>query len=179
MRIVAGIYKGRNLVSFDGQDIRPTADRVRESFFNIVRSKIDGAEFLDLFCGTGAMGIEALSRGAGFVTLNDWSKESVKIAKKNVEKIGSPANIRLLNYDAINLIERSDKKYDFVYIDPPYKSDLGVRAISSIHKVLKDGGIAVLEGETPFLGNAENLVITDERKYGRAYLTFFSLKESE
>ncbi len=178
MRIVGGIYKGRNLVPFAGQDIRPTSDKVRESLFNIIRVSIEGSDFLDLFCGTGAMGIEALSRGAKSVTLNDYSKESLGVVKKNLEKIGFPKNVRTTNLDALRFIEYEDKKYDFVYIDPPYKTDLGIKAIHTVSKILSKDGIAILESETPFLEELDNLIKVDERKYGRAYLTFFKLKEN-
>ena len=87
MRIVGGKYKGRTLVVFDGNAVRPTSDKVRESLFNILQFDIAGACFLDLFCGTGAMGIEALSRGAKSVTFNDASKDSLKILSKNVDRL--------------------------------------------------------------------------------------------
>ena len=83
MRIIAGKYKGRTLFEFKGYDIRPTSDRARESLFDILQLKVPGCAFLDLFCGTGAVGIEALSRGAKKAVLNDVSRESVKIAKQN------------------------------------------------------------------------------------------------
>ena len=86
MRIVGGKYKGRVLVGFDGNKIRPTSDMARESLFNILQNIIYGADFLDLFCGTGAMGIEAISRGAHSVTFNDADKNSLAVLKKNLEK---------------------------------------------------------------------------------------------
>ena len=85
MRIVGGIYKGRVLCPFEKIGVRPTSDMARESLFNILQTRILGAKFLDLFAGTGAVGIEALSRGAKEVTLNDFGKESVALIKKNLE----------------------------------------------------------------------------------------------
>ena len=87
MRIVGGKYRSRVLTSFAGEDVRPTSDMVRESLFNILQGKIAGKTFLDLFCGTGAVGIEALSRGANKVTFNDLSKDSIALTKKNLEKV--------------------------------------------------------------------------------------------
>ena len=177
MRIVGGIYKGRTLVSFSGQDIRPTSDMVRESLFNVLQFEISGKTFLDLFCGTGAMGIEALSRGASEVVLNDFSRESLAVAKKNVEKIANPKNLTIENKDAITFLQKTDKKFDFVFIDPPYKTDLGERALDIVSKVLTENGKAIFESERRCAFLPKGLKKIDERKYGRAIVTFFSKGE--
>ena len=104
MRIVGGKYKGRRLAEFKGRDIRPTSDQTRESLFNILQFRIYGKSFLDLFCGTGAVGIEAYSRGAGKVVLNDVSRESVKLAKANLEKLGI-ADVEVKTSDALTLLD--------------------------------------------------------------------------
>ena len=176
MRIVGGIYRGRTLLSFSGQDVRPTSDMARESLFNILQFRISGASFLDLFSGTGAMGIEALSRGAKLVTFNDKSRESVSLIKKNLQKIGVTDKINVYNLDALELLKRGEK-YDIIYIDPPYKTDLGINALSLVKDALKDGGVAIFEDEKEFSGEIDGLKITDRRKYGRVKLTFFEKGE--
>lgn len=177
MRIVGGKYKGRTLVVFDGNAVRPTSDKVRESLFNILQFDIAGACFLDLFCGTGAMGIEALSRGAKSVTFNDASKDSLKILSKNLQKVGVANGYEISNRDAIGFLESTSAKYDIVYIDPPYATDLGERAVEIVSRALNADGIVILEGEKDFDGEISGLIKYDQRKYGRARLTFFKKGE--
>ncbi len=177
MRIVGGKYKGRVLVGFDGQKIRPTSDMARESLFNILQGVIFGSDFLDLFCGTGAMGIEALSRGAKFVTFNDADKNSLYILRKNLEKLKVTEKHEIKNNDALSLLKRADKKYDIIYIDPPYKTDLGENALKVVINSLNEDGIVILESETPFNDTVEGLSQYDARRYGRVHLTFFKKGE--
>lgn len=173
MRVVSGIYRGRTLCEFKGNAVRPTSDMVRESLFNILRDKIEGKTFLDLFCGTGAVGIEALSRGASHVCFNDFSKESLQITQKNLDKIGA-TDYTVNRADGVGFLQSTNKKFDFVFIDPPYDSDLGVRALNVVANVLTENGVAIFESEKAFEGEIEGLQIVDTRKYGRARLTFFS-----
>lgn len=174
MRIIGGKYRGRVLVSFKGQDIRPTSDRVKESLFNILAPELSGSNVLDLFCGSGSVGLEAISRGADLVVFNDASKDSLAVLKKNLALIGASAPVYNLDFKA--LLERIDITFDIIYIDPPYKSDAGYEALELIAKrrLLNTGGVAVLESDKPFAGDAGELVKYDERKYGITYLTFFS-----
>lgn len=173
MRIVGGTYKSRVLLEFKGNAVRPTADKVRESLFNILQNRIYGSDFLDLFSGTGAMGIEAVSRGAKSVTFNDKSRESIELIKKNLEKLGISDGVKVVNFDAESLLSVSLDKFDIVYIDPPYKSDFGEKALKVASRVLNRNGIVVYENEKPFSGEVDGLIKYDERKYGRVYLTFF------
>lgn len=173
MRIVGGLYRGRTLFTFEGQDIRPTPDKVRESIFNIIQHRVYGSSFLDVFSGTGAMGIEALSRGAKSVVLNDKDRQSIKLINKNVEKIGAKEGVKVTNLDGVQLLSSSLEKYDIIYLDPPYKTELGVQALSVCANALKDDGIVIFEDEKEFDGEIQGLEIFDKRKYGRVRLTFF------
>ncbi|MBR2870565.1 MAG: 16S rRNA (guanine(966)-N(2))-methyltransferase RsmD [Clostridia bacterium] len=173
MRIVGGIYKGRTLLEFKGQAVRPTSDMARESLFNILQFKIAGKTFLDLFCGTGAVGIEALSRGAKGVVFNDLSRESVNLTRQNLIKIGSPENAVVYNRNAQDFHLFTNEKFDFIFIDAPYKSDAGLLALSTAHLMLNDGGTVIYENEVPFNQTVDGLEKVDERRYGRAHLTFF------
>lgn len=177
MRVVGGIYKGRTLNEFKGSDIRPTSDMVRESLFNILREKIQNAYFLDLFCGSGAVGIEALSRGATFVQFNDASKKSVELTKLNLEKIKAERNCAVSLSDAITFLKSTDKKFDIIFIDAPYADQVGQDCIGFCKNALSDGGIIVYENELAFSGNVIGLKVYDQRKYGRACLTFFRSEE--
>lgn len=174
MRIIGGKYRGRVLVGFKGNDIRPTADRVKESLFNILAPEIHGANMLDLFCGCGNVGLEAISRGADYVVFNDLSKDSLAVLKKNLALIKSDAKI--YNSDYKVLLQTMDMTFDVIFIDPPYKSDYGVQALKIIgeRNLLTTGGIAVFESDKPFTDEITSLVKYDERKYGSTYLTFFT-----
>ena len=172
MRIVGGKYKGRTLTLFAGQDVRPTADKVRESIFNILQFEIYNKTFLDAFCGTGAMGIEALSRGAKSVTFNDLNAKSLEILKKNLAKLNVTESYQVRNGDAISFLSLKHE-YDYIYIDPPYKSDLGYRALSVLKNSLATDGVVIFEDEKVFDGEIDGLTVFDRRKYGRVHLTFF------
>lgn len=173
MRIIGGKYRGKVLAAFKGNDIRPTADRVKESLFNILAPEISGANVLDLFCGSGSVGLEAISRGADYVVFNDVSKDSLAVLKKNCAALRLEP--RICNLDYRELLRSIDVTFDVIYIDPPYKSGFGKDALERIaaRNLLNTGGVAVLESDRPFEGDV-GLVKYDERKYGVAYLTFFS-----
>ena len=177
MRIVGGKYGGRVLSGFEGKDIRPTSDKARESLFNILRNRIYGSNFLDLFCGTGAIGIEAISRGAKTVTFNDIERKSLAVLKSNLEKLKVTEDYKITNFDALSFLMRSGPVYDIIYIDPPYKMDIYDKLLKLSVNALNDGGIVIFESEQPFDGQVDGLIKYDERKYGRARLTFYKKGE--
>ncbi len=172
MRIISGKYRGRVLSGFKGDNIRPTADRVKESLFNILSSGVAGARVLDMFCGSGSLGLECISRGASFVHFNDISKDSLAVLKKNLIKIDG--NYTVTNSDFSCCIKAGDK-YDLIFIDPPYASDAGIKALRLIAdgKNLSENGIAVYERDRSFDGEISGLKKYDERKYGKTYITLF------
>lgn len=173
MRIIAGKYRGLNLSEFKGMEIRPTADRVKESLFNILSFRLAGARVLDLFCGSGNLGIEALSRGAAFAHFNDISKDSIAVLNKNLLKI-KEKNFAVTTLDYSSCLARAGK-FDIIFIDPPYAAEHGVNALKIIAQGnnLNEGGIAVFERDKSFQGEIEGLELYDERKYGKTYLSFF------
>lgn len=181
MRIIGGKYRGRVLASFDGEAVRPTADRVKESLFNILSLRFYGARVLDLFCGSGALGLESLSRGAGEVVFNDKSKDSVAILKKNMRalKLDDGKETKVFNLDAEVFLDGVHKPFDIIFIDPPYALDVGVRAVEKIARkgLLSDDGVLVFERDKPFDGEVNGLEKYDERKYGKTVLTFFRAVE--
>ncbi len=173
MRVIGGKYKSRVLETFSLDNVRPTADAVRENLFNILNSKIEGCAFLDLFSGTGAIGIEALSRGAKSVCFNDGSRDSVALIKKNLSKLNVNEEYSVSNLDALSFLLKENKKYDIIFIDPPYSSDGKKTIVEKCFDLLRDDGIIVLEDEKPFESEISSLIKYDERKYGRVYLNFF------
>ena len=178
MRIVGGTLKGRVLYGFEGKDIRPTSDSARESLFNILGKDVCGAEFLDLFSGTGAVGAEALSRGAR-VTFNDLSADSVRLINANLKKIGAEnaGEFTVCRSDAKAFISGCAKKFDIVFLDPPYSSPDNREVLSSVNTVLKEDGIVVFENEKVPTGAITGLVLFDVRVYGRAKLCFFKKRK--
>ena len=174
MRIIAGKHRGRVLAQFRGADVRPTSDRAKESLFQILGTRLSGARVLDLFCGSGSVGLEALSRGADYVVFNDASRESLAVLQKNLDLLRVKAKVYNMDFRA--LLESIDITFDIIFLDPPYKSDAGEQALEIIARrgLLNTGGVAVLESDRPFEGSAHGLVRYDERKYGITYLTFFS-----
>jgi 16S rRNA (guanine966-N2)-methyltransferase len=178
MRIIGGKYRSRVLAEFDGQDVRPTSDRAKESLFNILSMKTYGARVLDLFAGSGALGLESLSRGAKEVVFNDLAKDSLQILRKNLATLkitvgGEEA--KLSNADYLVCLETVRGQFDLIFIDPPYRFDFGVKALEKISQkgLLTENGIAVYERDRPFEGDVEGLEKYDERKYGKTYITFF------
>ena len=175
MRIISGRYKGLKLCEFEGSAIRPTADRVKESLFNILAERVVGATVLDLFGGSGSLGLECLSRGADFVCFNDNSPPSIAVLTKNLQKIPSQKNYSVSRLDYSQFLANSTLKFDIVFIDPPYGSDAGIASLNAIGKggILKEDGIVVFERDRKFEGSIEGLTVVDERKYGKTFLTFF------
>jgi 16S rRNA (guanine(966)-N(2))-methyltransferase RsmD len=182
VRIIGGKYRSRVLAEFKGKDVRPTSDRAKEALFNILSLKIRGARALDLFCGSGALGLECLSRDAKEVVFNDLSKDSVGILKKNLAALKIPnEQVKIVNYDYLTCLETLKGEFDLIFIDPPYGLDYGAPALEKIVKrgLLSDDGIAVYERDRAFEGNIDGLELFDERRYGKAYLTFFKKSEQE
>ena len=177
MRVISGKFKGRVLDKFKGDAIRPTADRAKEALFNIISREIYGADFLDLFSGTGSIGIEALSRGANEVVFVDGSRESVSIIKSNLSKLNEDGNVENVNAEIYLL--KTNKKFDFIFLDPPYnyqEADKLFKIISE-RALLKEGGVVIYEHASDYKFNSEHLEIYDSRRYGIAVFDFLRSKQ--
>lgn len=184
MRIISGTARGTKLYTLEGQITRPTLDRVKESLFNIIQNKIPNSIFLDLFSGSGAIGLEAASRGAKKVILCDKSKDAISIIKKNIEKTHLDNKVELYNLDYELLLQTKIKeKLDIIYIDPPYDSDFVNKSIECIinKKLVSEDSMIIIETDDEFriLKDLENseIEITDKRKYGRATLIFLKIRK--
>jgi 16S rRNA (guanine966-N2)-methyltransferase len=188
LRIIGGKARGRRLRSVPGDTTRPITDRTKESLFNIIGGDIQGAAFLDLFGGTGSVGIEALSRGAASVRFLDRSQQAVKTIRENLESTGlgsldSGGRAEVLRMDAFSLLERPpDQRFDYVYIAPPQYKEMWKRALLKLDNRLgwlsEDGWVIVqihpVEYETLALTYLQEF---DQRKYGSTILAFFRLKD--
>ena len=186
MRIISGKHKGRRIeVSKEMGDIRPTSDFAREAIFNILthgKSGLNGHSFtdkhvLDVFCGTGAFGLEALSRGAAKVTFIDQSREAIAIAKHNAERMHEESNVEYILTDASKL-SRARRAYDLVFLDPPYFKKLIPPTLTSLREggwIAQDAVIVVEHDAKETLALPEGFEKLDERRYGRAVVELIKL----
>ena len=178
MRVTAGIYKGRTLNENKFSHIRPTADMVKQAIFNKMAFSIAGAKVLDLFCGTGALGLEALSRGAKEVVFVDVDSRSINLTKSNLIKLNILDNYRIIkaSYDrALKMLK--DYKFDIIILDPPYKAGLYEEAIRLIaeNDVLAEDGIIVCEHDKSDTFNYFTYQVIDEKQYGIKKVTYLQI----
>ena len=147
MRIISGSARGRKLKELQGTDTRPTTDKVKESMFNIVQFDIEGRRVLDLFGGTGQLGLEALSRGAESCTFVDQRKEAAALIRENVKLTGFTDRARVVQGEALSFLASCREKFDLVFLDPPYQSNLLEEALKQLTKfdILREYGIIMCE----------------------------------
>ena len=183
MRVISGTARGTKLNSIENKSTRPTLDRVKEALFNILQTQIKEAQVLDLFAGSGALGIESLSRGANFCVFCDKSIEDIKMLKQNLEKTKFQEKAEILVKDYKKCIEQlKTRKFNIIFIDPPYKQNIAVDALKRIveNKMLSEGATIIIEtdDEEREKKQIENLQIEQQleiknvRKYGRVALIF-------
>jgi len=180
MRVIAGTARRTNLISPDGISTRPTSDRAKESLFNVVHSYLHGASVLDLFCGSGAIGIEALSRGASHAVFVDSSRHAIDAVHHNLSKTHLNEHAHVMHAQASQAITTlTGSQFDIIFMDPPYDTGLAQATISLIAqvKILSNEGIIIVEtdhkeGQT--LHPPENYKIIDSRTYGRARFDIYN-----
>ena len=185
MRVIAGSARRLLLKAPDGMDTRPTADRVKESLFNMLNPDLYGCAFLDLFSGSGAIGIEALSRGAQRAVLVDASMECAGIIKQNLEVTKLGENAEIINEDVYAAIERLGRrgdKFDIIFMDPPYAAGYYVPVMEAIKKadiLAAEGYIVAESAKGVDFTAAEGFNIFKERKCGPAVMNFLNLEEEK
>ena len=186
MRIISGKARGTKLYTLDGTATRPTLDRVKESLFNIIQNDIEDSTVLDLFSGSGAIGLEFLSRGAKRAVLCDSSKDAIKIIKQNVQKTHFEEKVEVYNMEFTKLVERlQNQKFDIIYIDPPYATDFIKISLEKIieYELVNENTKIIVEtdDETRILNKIEKMdvEITDKRKYGRATIIFLKYRKTQ
>ena len=179
MRIIAGKWRGRKIKPPESNNTRPTGDRVKESCFSIIGQDVENATVLDLFAGTGNLGLEALSRGANTATFVEKSSKALSVVRSNVDALAATEDCTLIKMDALTFIKKSPvkKTFDLVFLDPPYlKIDISFifsELANSIH--ILENALIVLEHPTKqtFEPKTNALVQTDSRRYGDTSLTFY------
>jgi 16S rRNA (guanine(966)-N(2))-methyltransferase RsmD len=173
MKIIAGKYRGRNLAFPKSLSIRPTKARVKEAVFSSIQNEIIDSVFIDLFAGTGAIGIEALSREAKKVYFIDNNSEAISLIKKNVGIFDAENNYEIIEGDYKRIKTFAENSVDIIYIDPPYENLNHAKIIRKIieYKILKDGGLLIIERNKAV--SFENLLTIEKtKKYGKSFIDF-------
>lgn len=171
MKVISGLYKGRIIEGFDMDGTRPTMERVKESLFAIIQNNVEDAIVLDLFSGSGNLGIEALSEGAKYAYLVDYNVKATKTIKRNLDTIGI-TNAEVINMDylkALDYLKNKDIKFDLIFLDPPYQTSFIEKSIDSITKnnLLKDDGLIICESDSlDRIVYNDNYKIIKDKKYG-------------
>lgn len=181
MRVITGTARGRVLKTLDGDDVRPTTDRVKEAIFSIIQFELEGRRVLDLFAGSGQLGIEALSRGAAFATFTDMSAESVETVKQNLISTKLDKNSEVLRTEAISFLKSNRKKYDIIFMDPPYSKGILQNTLPYAVQNVNDGGVIICEhpyGED-MPEKVGHFSVYRDYKYGKIGVTVYRIGEED
>ena len=183
MRVITGSARGVRLLTPDGLNTRPTSDRVKEGLFSIIQFKIEGRKILDLFAGTGQLGIEALSRGASSAFFVDQSAAAVKLVKENIRRAGMENMSRVFQSDYDLFLKKCRERFDIIFLDPPYAEKFLENALKTISEIdiLREGGIIICEKTVEKSLNHEipGLVFCKEYRYGKTSLVLYRKESAE
>ena len=181
MRIITGQARGTRLVTLEGEATRPTAEMVKEAVFSMIQFDIEGRRMLDLFSGSGQMGLEALSRGAASCDLIDSSAAACAVIKQNAQKTKLFEKCRVLTTDWAAFLRGCKEKYDIVYLDPPYASGLIPKALDLLcaKELAAEGGFVFCESDSDEEFSAPGFSVLRHNKYGRAYITLLKKDRAE
>ena len=180
MRIISGNRRGKKLYAFDGRKIRPTTDRMREAIFNILSSRVKDTAVLDLFAGTGAFGLEAISRGARSAIFIDSHPDAIRLLKKNINACGMIEETRVVKWDIaqdLNCLKGIQSGFELVFLDPPYHKNLVHPTLLHLHEseALQAAAHIVIEHglDDPLPHELDCFAKVDQRKYGKSLVSFF------
>ena len=180
MRIVAGSARGRTLLGPKSEvTIRPTADRVRQTLFDVLGQRCDGLEVLDLYAGTGALGLEAVSRGARHATLVDSGREAQELCRRNAEALGFAPRVELLAMTAsaaLDVLQKRRVAFDLVFVDPPYALEAGGPTLHTLEAkglLAPHGRVVVEHSSLEIIAGGGTLALEDERRFGATVLSIF------
>lgn len=181
MRVITGLARGKKLMTLEGTDVRPTSDMVKEAIFSIVQFEVSGAKVLDLFAGSGQLGIEALSRGASLAVFVDSNPESVKVVRENLKNTGLATNSRVVAMDSFAYLGGCKDKFDIVFIDPPYSKDIINQILPKVVEKMNENGIIVCEHDKKDELEEEfgNFCKFRTYNYGRIALTTYRKRDDE
>lgn len=175
MRVITGIAKGMRLDTLEGFDIRPTTDKVKEAIFSSIQFDLFDSDVLDLFAGTGQLGIEAISRGARSAVFIDNSRKSLEVIKKNLEKTQFTSKATVINMNGADFISTTDKKFDFIFLDPPYNKGILSEILPNLSNILAENGMIICEYEKNLELPEEihGLMLNKVQKYGKIKVSMY------
>ncbi len=174
MRVITGSARGRKLKTLEGNSVRPTTDMVKESVFNIVQFEIEGRRVLDLFSGSGQLGIEALSRGAKSCVFVDNSRDSLSVTEENLSAVGFRNVSKTVLSDAVSYLDRTSEEYDLVFLDPPYASGIMTEVLEHLIPHMAPGSAIVCETSADEVLPEKAEEFTGKRhKYGKIAVTVY------
>ena len=179
MRVITGEARGRKLITLEGEDVRPTTSKVKEAIFSAIQFEIEGRSFLDLFAGSGQMGIEALSRGAKSATFVDSSRKSVDIIRKNLNNVGFYSRAKVVHTDSIGYLDMISEPVDIVFLDPPYGTGLLQEALPKVSGIVKKTGIIIAENaeNEEIFENYGEFVLDRQKHYGKIKISMYRHNE--
>lgn len=179
MRVITGTARGRRLETLEGEDVRPTTDRIKEAVFSIIQFETEGRIFLDLFTGSGQMGIEALSRGAKQAYFADSAKKSIETVKRNLKATGLEANAKVVQTDFRSLLSMLPVKADIAFLDPPYRTGMLQEALTLTAPHMRETGVMIAENplEEPLEKRYGDFVRDRQYRYGKIRITTFRHKD--
>lgn len=179
MRVITGLARGKRLTTPEGEDIRPTPERVKEALFSAIQFEIEGRRVLDLFAGTGQLGIEALSRGAREAVFVDANKNSLAVVRKNLENTGLLESAHIKNMDFASFLMQNEEPFDIAFLDPPYRTGLLQRALPMVAGRMNKGGIIICEYpcDDDIPETAGEFVRGRSYRYGKIQITFYRHKD--
>ncbi|PID82794.1 MAG: 16S rRNA (guanine(966)-N(2))-methyltransferase RsmD [Clostridiales bacterium] len=182
MRVIAGEKRGTKLYSLEGSCTRPTLDRVKQSLFSIIQYDIKGAVCLDLYAGSGALGIEAISRGASFVDFIDFNIKAIEIINKNLDKTNFSEKGLVINSKALDFVQTTEKEYNLILLDPPYGKDLIVYPLQILEdrgKINEDAIIVIehpIEDDLKGINNISSFHLQKIKKYKNKCISIYRRK---
>ena len=179
MRIITGSARGKKLRTLEGDRTRPTAERVKEGLFSAIQFDIEGRKVLDLFAGSGQLGLEALSRGAQQAVFVDAGKDAAKIIEENIRSCGFQDRARLYRLDYMAFFVKNTERFDIAFLDPPYESGLLWHALEKTADIMQAGGVIICEHPAELHGplQAGDFRRAREYRYGKIALTFYRHKD--
>lgn len=178
MRVITGTARGKKLITAEGMDVRPTPERVKEALFSAIQFDIEGRTVLDLFAGSGQIGIEALSRGAERAVFVDQSAISIDHINKNLKNTDLFDKAKIIKGDYTAVLFGMTEKFDYVFLDPPYASGFLEKALKLVQKNVKDHGVIICEHpkEQVLPETVDDFTVKKQYRYGKVYITFYIRK---
>ncbi len=180
MRVITGLAKGRKLNTLNGTDVRPTTDMVKEAVFSAIQFDIEGRAFLDLFAGSGQIGIEAISRGAKSATFIDSNADAISVIKDNLSKTGFTDKAKVIRGEYSSFLASTNEKFDIAFLDPPYRLNILDKALNTVTNVMNKNGIIICEHPTDICvpDKLSAFRLERQRKYSKIIISIYR-KDSE